>query len=272
MSRLARFDRVGESTYQTCGDAPRYRIRPTAGAACARQYLGATSRRSVQLPRGIGLGTMLHSGNHCIGTTSGGHMYRYDVFVSYKREPTDRHLVTPWLKAVLARTEFWLKQELGGREISVFFDEDSIDVGTKWPDEIRDALLASRCLLAIWSPEYFHSAWCMAEWRSFVARENMVAADSGASCVLIFPVKFHDGRWYPQEARETQQFDLSDYAATTSAFWQSQRADDLDRLIRKRLAPALARSVADAPDHKDGWPVEVHNGTNAPTNVGMVKL
>jgi hypothetical protein len=199
-------------------------------------------------------------------------MYQYDIFVSYKREPIEKRLVTPWLRDVLDRIEFWLRQELGGRQIRTFFDEDSIDVGTNWPNEIRDALVRARCLLAIWSPEYFQSAWCRSEWKSFLAREKRIADHDGGNCSLVFPIKLHDGLWFPREAQETQQLDLSAYAATTRAFWQSQRADELDQIIRKRLAPALAKVVAEAPDYEDDWPIETDTPLPAPAQVEMIRL
>ena len=42
------------------------------------------------------------------------HMYRYDLFVSYKREPSGKRLVTPWLREVLNRIEYWVGQDMGG--------------------------------------------------------------------------------------------------------------------------------------------------------------
>jgi TIR domain len=210
------------------------------------------------------------------GTTPallGGHGspdYRYDIFVSYKREPTQRQLVTPWLREVLMRIEYWLRQEMGGRRVDVFFDEESIEVGDKWPDEIREALLTAKCLLPVWSPEYFHSKWCVAEWRSFLAREKLIT-DSGKVCRLIVPIKFHDGRWFPAEAQRVQQLDLSRYTATTQAFWSSRRADELDQEIM-RFAPALARVVSAAPPYEMGWPIDPGEPNNPPSGVGMPRL
>ena len=60
-------------------------------------------------------------------------MYRYDLFVSYKREPSGKRLVTPWLREVLNRIEYWVGQDMGGVSVEVFFDEESIEVGSDWP-------------------------------------------------------------------------------------------------------------------------------------------
>jgi hypothetical protein len=198
-------------------------------------------------------------------------MYRYDVFVSYKREPANKQLLTPWLREVLARVEYWLRQELGGQDIKIFFDEDSIEVGDDWPDKIRDALISAKCLLPIWSPEYFHSRWCVAEWKSFLARERLVSGRTGRPCSLTAPIKFHDGSWFPPEAQRAQQLDLSALVGTTPAFWASQRAEELDERIRK-FAKTLARVVSGAPSYEAGWPVDLGPPDDPPTDVGILRL
>jgi hypothetical protein len=198
-------------------------------------------------------------------------MYRFDLFISYKREPSNKRLITPWLREVLDRVEYWLRQEMGGQRIEIFFDEDSIEVGDDWPDEIRDALLSAKCLLPVWSPEYFHSTWCVAEWKSFLMRETLISGRGQTASRLIVPIKFHDGRWFPAEAQRVQQLDLSSYTATTQAFWTSQRADELDQRI-KRFAPNLARVVSRAPPYEAGWPIDLGVPVSPPAGVGMARL
>src|ERR1035438_6726392 len=112
-------------------------------------------------------------------------MYRYDVFVSYKREDSNKRLVTPWLREVLDRIKYWLRQEMGGKKAYFFFDEESIEVGDNWPEMIRDALLSAKCLLPVWSPEYFQSTWCVSEWKSFLTREKLISSTKQKSCQLI---------------------------------------------------------------------------------------
>jgi hypothetical protein len=95
------------------------------------------------------------------------------------------------------RLQFWLMQELGGREPKLFVDEDNIETGDRWPDSLRDALKASRCMVCVWSPSYFQSSWCVSEWRRFLARERRLNLHSHG---LIAPLRFHDGEHFPEEA------------------------------------------------------------------------
>lgn len=198
-------------------------------------------------------------------------MYQYDLFVSYKREPRDKQLVTPWLREVLNRVEYWVRQDMGGDPVRVFFDEESIEVGDDWPDELRDALLSAKCLLPVWSPEYFRSTWCVAEWQSFLLREKLIKENGGPQCKLVIPIRFHDGKWFPDEARRITPLDLSPYTATTPAFWESKRADELDQVI-KDYAPKIAELVAKAPAFDPGWPVALHEPGESPRHVGLVRI
>lgn len=199
-------------------------------------------------------------------------MYKYDLFVSYKREPLDNQLITPWLRKVLDRIEYWLRQELGGRSVDLFIDTKSVEAGDDWPDLIRKALLTARCLMPIWSPEYFHSPWCVAEWRSFLSREKLIAERGLQACKLIVPIKFHDGKWFPPEAARIQQFDLSKFAATTDGFWETRRADELDQMLMTQVAPILAEAVRQAPPFEASWPVELGNPVLPPNGVEMIRL
>jgi hypothetical protein len=160
-------------------------------------------------------------------------LYEYDLFVSYRREGPTRNLSTPWLKEVVRRIEHYLSMELGDREPRIFFDEESVELGDHWPRALSDALLHSKCLLPIWTPPYFRSRWCMVEWQSFLAREQAVGLETRKKCRLILPVAAQDGIHYPPDARDTQQFDLRSYYATTKAFWRTRRADQLDQEIAK---------------------------------------
>jgi len=173
--------------------------------------------------------------------------YAYDVFFSYKRHD----LTKEWTRQVHTRLKFWLTQELGGREAALFVDEESIETGDRWPDKLKEALKSSRCMVCVWSPEYFQSRWCVSEWKSFRARERRIRMKSHG---LIAPMKFHDGEHFPKEARKIQWIDVAAYTSTMPAFWASQRALELEDKL-KELAASVAHVIQDAPSFKPDWPV-----------------
>jgi hypothetical protein len=174
--------------------------------------------------------------------------YVYDIFVSYKREPEDRPLVTPWIQGVLDRVEHWVTQELGGRKVNMFFDRKNIKSGVQWKKELGKGLLRSKCMLAILSSEYFQSSWCLAEWRTFLARQQITESP------LIVPIKYTEEDWFPEEAQDIEWLDLADLTGTTEAFWKTERADKLDQKL-KEFAPALANIIEAAPSFQADWPI-----------------
>lgn len=174
--------------------------------------------------------------------------YEYDVFFSYKRDP----LILDWIDEVVRRFRFWLTQEMGGAESRVFLDRQRIDMGEHWPEALKAAIRSSRCLVGVWSPSYFQSAWCISEWRSFVAREEVLGLVSPHG--LIAPVRFHDGEYFPTDAAAIQSCDVSSYTATLPAFWQTQRAVEFEDVL-KTFAHSVAAMIRRAPPFRPDWPI-----------------
>lgn len=133
--------------------------------------------------------------------------YVYDVFVSYRR----RQPVLDWVKNhFYPLLEQRLPDELPvDHKTRIFVDWDEIEIGSAWPAKLSQALKRSRCILPVWSPEYFRSDWCLAEWKTMMERERLLGLRTEQRPGgLIFPVIFADGEHFPQEARVVQSKDL----------------------------------------------------------------
>jgi hypothetical protein len=109
----------------------------------------------------------------------------------------------------------------------------------------------SRCMVAVWSPDYFQSPWCVSKLRSFRQREMLARVERGA---LIAPIRYHDGQWFPQEAAEIPPFDLSQYTYTLESFWKTERAVELEERL-KTFSRQLATVIERAPAYDAQWPV-----------------
>jgi hypothetical protein len=132
----------------------------------------------------------------------------------------------------------------------IFFDEKSIDTGDDWLDELGEAIKSSKCLVAIWSPEYFNSSWCLTEFNSFLKRQEQLNRKG-----LIIPASFHDGEHFPNEAKAIQYLDFSNYANTISAFWNSSDAVEFEKIIKK-YSKDIADKIKNAPLYQPDFPFE----------------
>jgi TIR domain/Trehalose utilisation len=112
--------------------------------------------------------------------------FKYDLFLSYSSRNRDE-----------ARTI----QE-SARGLSVFMDEKDIQPGAIWDDVIRNALMASRELAVLASPDSLDSEWVQTEW--------------GAAWVLgrtITPILFRvDPRQLPDRLKQRQCIDFHRHA------------------------------------------------------------
>jgi len=189
--------------------------------------------------------------------------YEYDVFFSYKRHS----LTQDWTRGVHNRLKYWIMQAVGGREVQVFVDEESIETGDRWPEKLKEALKLSRCMVCVWSPAYFQSSWCMSEWESFRQRERRLKMQSHG---LIAPMKFHDGEHFPEDAKAVQWTDVAPYTSTVPAFWTSPRAIELEDVLKK-FAEQVARMIQDAPAFEADWPVVEAPGLRI-GKIGLARL
>jgi hypothetical protein len=160
--------------------------------------------------------------------------YEFDIFLSYRHRPP----VIDWLQRYFyPMLAMWLPDAMD-RDPKIFVDW-GIEVGSTWPDALREGLLRSRCLLAIWTPQYFRSPWCLAEWQSFRAREELLATRSSG---LIYPIVYADGDYFPEEAKRTQSKDLRSLNSPQPAFRKTERCVDLDAKVQE-IAGELALMI-----------------------------
>lgn len=180
--------------------------------------------------------------------------YEYDVFVSYKRH----NKTNGWHIGLLENLEVWLSHELH-RDARIFFDSEDIQTGERWKDKLSSALLRSRCLLCLWSPMYFQSRWCVAEWQTFLERERQFRR------TLIIPARVHDGDHYPKAAKDIQSRDFSKYASASPRFWDSHLALEFEQNHLKPFAEDLCKAIMSSPDFVDPFPL-----TDAPNKELMI--
>ncbi len=90
------------------------------------------------------------------------------IFVSYSRADNQ----DGWVSGLVARLEEELAAIAAQGEIGLFFDKGSIRQGYGWEQEILAGLRSCRMFLAVLSPNYFVSEWCVREWNWWVRHET----------------------------------------------------------------------------------------------------
>ena len=176
--------------------------------------------------------------------------YEFEAFVSYSHSG----IVKPWvIGSVAPYLKDWLPQFTGGKPARVFIDNEKIDEGVRWPQYIRDALLASKCLVPILSGDYFFKPWCQSEWQSFIERENALGLDV-TSQSLVIPIIHSDGQFFPARANEYQPADFSSCRSNSSNFQNYPNFHEFEQKI-ERVAAAVAAAVGRAPIFDPTWPV-----------------
>jgi hypothetical protein len=171
--------------------------------------------------------------------------YEFEIFFSYKRSAD----TSAWHTGLKDSLAHWVSEELGGGGINVFFDLEDINVGARWKAKILDALCSSKCLVAVWSPEYFCSKYCVAEWLTFDKRSKLFNRE------LIAPASRVDGQHFPNDARNLQIAKFNDYALTATKFWDTAYAAEFEVQLVKPFARGVAKLIRQAPDFVDNFPV-----------------
>lgn len=172
--------------------------------------------------------------------------YEYDVFFSYKRDPESDE----WHRRLKDKIAFWLKKENQGVEARIFFDREDIRTGLRWKQKLSDALKKSKCIVCIWSPDYFKSKYCLSEWMVFEARGNLFSTE------LVGSAHFCDGENFPEPAKARQSMNFEEYASTIPVFWETVRADEFEQKFIRKFAKDVAAILKAAPPFSANFPID----------------
>ena len=167
--------------------------------------------------------------------------YKYDIFLSYQRDPETLRWIKKHLVPIL---KLRVRLELG-RDPVIFIDEQ-IEAGTSWPIELATKLAASRILIPLWTRTYFSSKWCSEEFCQMLARENETKRRTLENPRgLVVPAVIHDCEKLPAEFGHIEYFRISS-CFNVRMSEDSPRAEELDEIIGVE-ALSIAKAINDAP-------------------------
>lgn len=176
--------------------------------------------------------------------------YKYDVFISYRRENTSKRWVE---ESFLPIFRSFLSEALGGREVTIFRDVEGIEGGQNWKAKICRALAYSKCLVPVFLPSYFHSEWCVRELSIIYDRQkkcglNTIERPNG----LIIPLKVRDGKYFPEKLQEINILNCNDYYRIGGGFETTPRFVDFQDILSKWVEE-VANAIEGAPEWDESW-------------------
>jgi hypothetical protein len=178
--------------------------------------------------------------------------YMYDVFISYRHEWPVLGWFTHHFQPLL---EQWLPNYMPYRPR--IFKDLLIGAGTKWPAGLRQALLMSRCIVSIWSPEYFRSKWCSAELQTMLRRERLLGLRTNRNpSGLIYPVLYAGAECLPSYVQVIQYKDMSNWNFPYPVFKETVLYLEFDKQMQV-LCQELAVMIQSAPPWQSAWPVVI---------------
>lgn len=173
--------------------------------------------------------------------------YVYNVFISYNYSTPLKKWVNGPFKELF---EYYLENALNDDPRVGMFEREA-KAGDYWPNRLRDMLLRSKVLVAICSPGYFRSGWCLSEWESFRLREQLLKRDG-----LRVPLLHNDGQHYmvQHQVEWIQHVDFRECAFFIGDYNQHPKGIDFEQRVIT-LANMVAQQVMNAPLFDPNWPL-----------------
>lgn len=171
--------------------------------------------------------------------------YQFDVFISYSRLGSApkwlvNHFVTKFQECL---------QDQGASSSRVFLDR-TMRKAVHWPSELQKALHRSKIMIAVLTPPYFDSAWCMAELRSMYEREKLLGfADVDTPQGLICPILYSDSKNFrPEKGLYRSWWDFKSLSTPELVFQESR-----DWPLFHQKVTEFAEEVVDLLDEVPPW-------------------
>lgn len=188
--------------------------------------------------------------------------YKHDIFFSYAHGD----LIEDWIFVHFLRIFKHHLESALGRPPDIFVDREGIRSGDSWPLSLKTALSRSRCLVAIWSPSYFSSKWCVRECWTMLRRESQLGYRTVENPTgLVVPLNASDGSSFPEYARNIQWLDCRDYIIVGQGFEKTEMFVEFQVKIRE-WSKNVATVISGAPAWNEGWlnepPMEIPDPPN----------
>jgi hypothetical protein len=176
--------------------------------------------------------------------------YKFDVFISYSRHGS----AAKWLMNHFYPKFLDCLVDQMAPAPKVFVDK-KMPRGVRWPEELARALRHTKILVPLFTPPYFASNWCMAEWETMRERERVLGLGTlDHPQTLVYPILYSDSQNFPEEARMISRWDFKDLSTPEMVFQESRDWPRFHHRVSE-LAQDLVQLLAQVPEWQPDWPV-----------------
>jgi hypothetical protein len=176
--------------------------------------------------------------------------YLFDVFISYCRHGNAQRWL---LNHFFPKFKDCLADQMASTP-RVYVDR-TMPRGAHWPSNLQKALRHSKIMVPLFSPQYFRSKWCVAEWKSMQEREKLLGlATPERPQGLVYPILYSDSDNFPSEAKGISRWDFKRLATPELVFQESRDYVDFHHKVTE-VAEDLAELLPQVPDWQPDWPV-----------------
>ena len=172
-------------------------------------------------------------------------VYKNDIYISYARD----EMTSKWVNEIfLPDFTSYLIQEIGETP-TMFIDSSDLGVGQDLPTILKENLMLSKILVAIITPGYLRSSYCLSEWMTFKERAQLCKAN------LILPIVLRKGEYLNNPLiNEIQWFDLSSFNFIVKNLHRSKEYVGFSKEM-STLASRIGSLLHAVPAFDIDWPV-----------------
>lgn len=158
----------------------------------------------------------------------------YDAFISYSHKDIE-------FACLLANSIRKKRHPITQKSLRVFLDIDTIKVGDNWITVIEDALQKSRCVIPVYSEDYFKSK--TSSWE--LIQKQIIDIDAQEN--LILPCKIQDCN-IPPRLKHIQYVNFCECLSYKSELFES-KINELVSIIKGIQNSSIKRNVYKSEDH-----------------------
>lgn len=197
--------------------------------------------------------------------------YKYEFFISYPAmaTPNQPRLVDQFTEVLKNKLDFL--QEITAIQMAFRAPED-LQPGLLWEQMIPRALCQSRCMLLVYTDEYFRREYCVKELQAMRRLEQMrgFRSDTGESLIIPLIVQARDGaRGRPAVPDEINKLNFLDFRPMRDPkpqFRTNAVRNNIDELLRRlqKIQSATAEPGIDCSGFEFNERVEIGSAPMPP--------